>query len=257
MTTQSDKARAFAALHRPGAPLVIYNMWDAGSAIALYKAGAPAMATGSSPLAAAQGYADGQVIPLDLVLTVVGRITACVPVPVSVDFEGGYAVEPAGITANTRRLVEAGAIGVNFEDQVVGGEGLHAIEAQSARIAAVVAAGTAAEVPLFVNARTDLFLKAPAERHADFIPEALARLKAYAEAGASGAFVPGLVDPGLIRAVVEGCVLPLNVMMSPAAPPAAALAALGVARLSHGPFPWRAQMARFAEGWRQEVASLG
>lgn len=257
MTTQSDKARAFAALHRPGAPVVIYNMWDAGSAIALHKAGAPAMATGSAPLAGAQGYADGQKIPLDLVLTLVGRIIACVPVPVSVDFEGGYAVEPAGITANTRRLIDAGAIGVNFEDQVVGGEGLYERSTQCARIAAVVAAGAAAEVSLFVNARTDLFLKAPAERHAELMPEALARLGAYAGAGTSGVFVPGLVDPGLIRAVVEGSALPVNVLMSPAAPPAAALAALGVARLSHGPFPWRTQMASFAEGFRQEVASLG
>lgn len=257
MTTQSDKARAFAALHQRGAPLVIYNMWDPGSAIALHKAGAPAMATGSNPLAAAQGFADGQVIPLDLLLMIAGRITASVPVPVSVDFEGAYATEPAGITANTRRLIETGAIGVNFEDQVVGGQGLHAIEAQCARIAAVAAAGAAAEVPLFVNARTDLFLKTPAERHGEQMAEALARLRAYAGAGASGVFVPGLVDPALIRQVVEGCALPVNVMMSPTAPPAAELAALGVARMSYGPFPWRAQMASFADGWRQAVAALG
>ncbi len=254
MTTQSDKARAFAAMHQPGNPVVIYNIWDAGSSRTVEAAGAPALATGSSPVATAMGYADGEIIPLDTVLMIVARIAASVAVPLSVDFEGGYAVDAATITANTRRVIEAGAIGVNFEDQIVGGTGLHTIAVQSARIAAVLAAGTATGVPLFVNARTDLFLKAPADQHAGLLPEAIERATAYAHAGASGFFAPGLTDPALISALIATTPLPVNLMMSPTAPPAATLAALGAARLSHGPFPWRAQMAALAAGYAAATA---
>ncbi len=257
MPTQSDKARAFAALHQPGNPIVIYNIWDAGSAKTVEAAGAPALATGSSPVASAMGYADGEVVPLDTVLMNVRRIVACISVPLSVDFEGGYAADPGTITANTRRLIDAGAIGVNFEDQIVGGSGVYPVAAQTARIAAVVAAGTAADVPLFVNARTDLFLKAPADQHEGLLAEAINRATAYAKAGASGLFVPGLTDPALISALIATTTLPVNLMMSPSAPPAATLAALGAARLSHGPFPWRAQMAALAAGYAAATAHQG
>jgi 2-methylisocitrate lyase-like PEP mutase family enzyme len=249
MPTQSDKARAFAAMHQPGNPIVIYNIWDAGSAKTVEAAGAPALATGSSPVATAMGYPDGQIIPLETVLMIVRRIVDCVSVPLSVDFEGGYGVDAASITANTARLIAAGAIGVNFEDQIVGGNGLYPITAQTARIAGVVAAGVAADLPLFVNARTDLFLKAPADQHAGLLAEAIERAQAYAKAGATGFFAPGLTDPALISALIATTTLPVNLMMSPNAAPAATLAALGAARLSHGPFPWRAQMAALAAGY--------
>lgn len=254
MTTQSEKARTFAALHQRGNPLVIYNIWDAGSAKTIEAAGAPAVATGSHPVASAMGYADGQVIPLETVLMIVRRIVACVSVPVSVDFEGAYALDAGGITANTSRLIEAGAIGVNFEDQVIGGSGLHGIALQTARIAAVVAAGTATGVPLFVNARTDLFLKSPADQHANLMAEALERAQAYAGAGASGLFIPGLADPALIAALIATTALPVNVFMGPTAAPAATLAALGAARLSHGPGPLRAQMVALTAGYAAATA---
>ena len=249
--TQHDKAAAFRALHQPGTPLVIYNIWDAGSARCVEAAGAPALATGSNPLAASQGYADGQIIPLDLVLMLTARIAACVSVPLSVDFEGGYAEDAGSLAANTRRLIETGAIGVNFEDQIIGGAGLYPIATQSARINAVA---TASEMPLFVNARTDLFLKSPADQHAALLPEAIARAAAYAAAGASGYFVPGLTDPALIGALIRATSLPVNLLISPTAAAPATLAALGAARLSHGPFPWRAQMAALAAGYHAATA---
>lgn len=254
MTTQSQKAAIFAALHQPGNPVVIYNIWDAGSAQTLEKAGAPALATGSAPVAAAQGFADGQVIPLDFALMLVARITASVAVPVSVDFEGGYATDPDQIAKNTTRLIAAGAIGVNFEDQVVGGQGLFTIADQTPRIAAVRKAADAQALPLFINARTDLFLKAPATDHAALLPEALARARAYAGAGASGFFAPGLVDAGLIAALVSGCPLPVNLLKSPTSLGADVLAGLGAARISHGPFPWRKQMAQLVENWQAATA---
>lgn len=254
MTDQSQKATAFATLHQPGNPIVIYNIWDAGSAQTLEKAGATALATGSAPVAAAQGFADGQVIPLDFVLMLVARITASVELPVSVDFEGGYATDPDQIAKNTARLIATGAIGVNFEDQVVGGQGLYSIADQSPRIAAVRQAADAQALPLFINARTDLFLKAPASDHAALLPEAIARAQAYAAAGASGFFAPGLVDASLIAALVAVCPLPVNVLKSPTSLGAGVLAGLGVARISHGPFPWRKQMAELAENWRAATA---
>ena len=254
MPTQSDKARAFAALHIPGNPIVIYNIWDAGSAKSVEAAGAPALATGSHPVAAAMGYADGQVIPLETVLENVRRIVAAVSVPVSVDFEGGYALDAESLTANTSQLIKAGAIGVNFEDQVIGGTGLHAIAVQSARIAAVVAAGTQTGVPLFVNARTDMFLKAPADQHAGLMAEAIERAQAYAAAGAKGFFIPGLHDPALISALIATTPLPVNVFIGPTSAPAATLAALGAARLSHGPGPLRAQMVALTVGYAAATA---
>ncbi len=252
--TQSDKARAFATLHKPGTPVVLFNVWDAGGAVALEKVGAPAIATGSHGVAESLGYGDGEKTPLDDVLYLVRRVTALVAVPVTVDFEGAYAPDPAGVAANVTRLIDAGAIGLNFEDQVIGTKTLHPVEAQAARIAAIRAAGDAREVPIFINARTDLFLKAPADQHAALVPEALARAAAYAAAGASGLFVPGLTDPVLMGAIVRGTALPVNAMASPAQQPPAVLAAAGVARISHGPFPWNAAMAAFVEGWRAATA---
>ena len=225
--SQVDKARAFAERHRPGSPLLLYNIWDAGGAKAIAEAGAKAVATGSWSVAAAQGYPDGQAIPLDLLLRIAERIVATVDLPLTVDFEGGYAEAPEDLAANLARLIATGAVGINFEDQVVGGaqgcEGLYAPEVQCARIAALRRAAEAADLPFFVNARTDLFLKEKDRgKHGDLVSEALERAAAYAEAGASGFFVPGLVDPDLIGAVCEAAGLPVNVMMLSGAPDAQA-----------------------------------
>lgn len=250
--TQAEKARDFAALHVPGNPLVLYNIWDAGGAKAIAKAGAKALATGSWSVAAAQGYADGQAIPLDMALQIVSRIAATVDLPLTVDFEGGYAEAAAEAAANVTRVIEAGAIGINFEDQVVGGSGLHTAEAQSERIAAVRQAAEAAGIPLFINARTDLFLKEKDRgKHEGLIAEAEARAAAYAEAGASGFFAPGLVDPGLIGGLCKAVSLPVNIMMIDGAPATEALAAAGVARVSYGPAPYFEAMARLAERYRE------
>lgn len=247
--TQADKAGTFAALHVKGDPLVLYNIWDAGSAKAVAEAGAAAVATGSWSVAAAQGYPDGESLPLDLLEIIVGRIAATVDVPLSVDFEGGYAAAPDDVARNVSRIVAAGAIGINFEDQVVGGDGsLYGADEQSKRIAAVRRAADAAGVPLFINARTDLFLKQKDHsRHADLMPDALTRAEAYQAAGADGFFVPGLVDPALIETVCGTVSLPVNVMKMPEAPPLAELAGLGVSRISFGPGPYRLSVKAIGE----------
>lgn len=242
MTT--DKAKAFAALHVKGKPLVLYNIWDAGSAKAVAAAGAPALATGSWSVAAAHGYTDGEAIPLNLVETIVARIAATTDLPLSVDFESGYAADANAVARNVRRMLKAGAVGINFEDGKPDGTGLYAIERQTACIAAIRAVADSEGVPLFINARTDFFLQErDGARHKDLMTEATARAHAYAEAGANGFFVPGLADEGLIGEVCASVLLPVNIMAMGSTPPVPRLAALGVSRVSYGPGPYRQAMA--------------
>ncbi|MEO0913473.1 MAG: isocitrate lyase/phosphoenolpyruvate mutase family protein [Pseudomonadota bacterium] len=245
MTTQAEKAQALKALMIPGDPLILYNIWDAGTAKAAAKAGAKAIATGSWSVAAAQGYPDGHEIPLDLLLTITTRIAATCELPLSVDFEGGYATAPADLATNVTSLMRAGAVGINFEDQIVGGEGLHETAAQAKRIEALRAAAEAEHLLLVINARTDLFLKS--KDHGSQIAEAKTRAKAYAEAGATSFFIPGLTDLALITEITEASPLPVNVMAKPGLPPLADLKKAKVARISHGPGPYATAMAAFTE----------
>ncbi len=185
--TQADKARLFSALHVSGDPLILYNIWDAGSARAVAGSGAKAVATGSWSMAAAQGYPDGEAIPLDIVEIVVRKIACSVDVPVTVDLEGAYAVEPEQAAANVARIVRAGAIGVNVEDGVIGRDGLHDVALQCRRIQAIRARSEALGIALFINARTDLFLQAAdAALHVTLLDTATERAQAYTDAGASG-----------------------------------------------------------------------
>ncbi|WP_299771410.1 isocitrate lyase/phosphoenolpyruvate mutase family protein [uncultured Tateyamaria sp.] len=253
--SQADKAAAFAALHIPGTPVVIYNIWDAGTAKAVTGAGAKALATGSWSVAEAQGYPDGENIPLDDLLAIATRIVNSTDLPVSIDFEGGYTADPEPLAANITALIGTGAIGLNFEDQVVGSSDLYPIDTQAARIKAIRAAADAAGVPLFINARTDLFLKAKPDTHATHLVEAKERGAAYAEAGASGFFIPGLTDHGMISDICDASSLPVNVMMRGALSSIAEVAALGVARASYGPGPFAQSMTQVAEGYSAAAAS--
>ena len=243
--TQAEKARLFTSLHRPGNPVVLYNAWDAGSAKAIAEAGAKAIATGSASVAAAHGFHDAEALPLELALANAERVAAAVDLPVTIDFEGAYAVEPEGVAANMAKLAATGAIGCNFEDQVIGGEGLHDVALQALRIRA---ARAAVGPEFFINARTDIFLKAQQDEHDDAkVDAALARAAAYAEAGASGFFAPGLGDLRLLARLCEASPLPINFMAWPGTPPASAIAATGVARISHGPFPYKLAMKALKE----------
>ncbi len=242
-----DKANALRALHISGTPVVLYNIWDAGSAGAVAKAGAKALATGSWSVAEAQGYRDGEALPMEFLLSIVERIVATNALPLSVDFEGGYVVAPEEVTLNVERLISAGAVGLNFEDRVVQGKGLHAVDAQSARVKAVRDAADHTGIPIVINARTDLFLQSKPEDHASHIAEALERAHAYAEAGGDSFFVPGLSDPDLIQSVCSDSPLPVNVMLRDVAAQVAPLAALGVGRISFGPTPYAVAMKGITE----------
>ena len=246
--SQADRAQVFADLHRKGNPVILFNIWDAGSAKAVADAGAKALATGSWSVAGAQGYEDGEALPLDMLERIVKRITATSALPLSVDFEGAYAEAPGDVGQNIARIIATGAVGVNFEDQKIGGEGLYPEAKQADRISAARAAAENAGLPFFINARTDLFLKEPdPANHPRLMEEALARAKAYAAAGASGIFMPGLKSPELIMRAADEISLPLNILIMPGAPARQEMAALGVARISYGLGPWSGMMAWVTE----------
>jgi 2-methylisocitrate lyase-like PEP mutase family enzyme len=240
----TDKRTAFAELHKPGEPLLLYNVWDVGSAKAVAAAGAPALATGSHSLAGCQGFADGETIPFNLFLDCTRRIVQSVDVPVTADFEGGFAADAARVRDHAQYLAETGVVGCNFEDQEIGGTGLHPIEHQAARIAAVVESG------LWVNARTDVFLKVWRSDKANdrsLLGETMERAAAYAEAGAHSLFVPGATDRDLIAEICQRSPLPVNILMLDGTPDWRALADAGVARVSWGGAPWRVAMQALSE----------
>lgn len=245
MTTQAEKLKQFAGLHAGKTPLVLVNIWDPGSARTVAAAGAAALATGSASVGGALGYGDKEAVPLEVVLAHSARIAASVELPVSVDFEAGYAAAPEAMAENVRQLVETGVVGMNLEDGYPArdGEGIRPLDQATARLRAARAAADSVLQGFWINARTDICLQAKPETHGAVIADVIARGKAYAEAGASSFFVPGLKDTGLIREVCAASRLPVNVMLGPDAAGFGTLAAAGVRRISYGPHPWRAAMA--------------
>src|SRR5215469_16674710 len=153
---QTEKARRFAELHVKGAPLVLFNAWDAGSAKSIVAAGAQAIATSSWSIAEAHGYRDGEAIPIELAEQIIARITATIDVPVTVDFEGGYSEDDGELADNASRLLDLGVSGINFEDRILKGSGLYDIDRQARRVAVIRKAADQKGVALFINARTDL-----------------------------------------------------------------------------------------------------
>lgn len=239
MITQIERANLLKSLHIKGDPLILFNIWDAGSAQALQEIGAKVIATGSWSVAAAHGCDDGEKLPFDLVLANLNRIIASVNLPVTIDLEGGYGQDPAEVHTNVEKVIEAGAVGINFEDQIIGGSGMYSIEEQSMRIKAVRAAALKASIPIFINARTDIFLKANVANHnVDQLDEAIRRANAYAESGANGFFVPGLCDANHIKKLCELSPIPINIMVLSDMLSSRKLADLGVARISYGPSPY-------------------
>lgn len=244
-----SKYDIFARLHVPGDPLVIFNIWDAGSARAVAEAGAKAIATGSWGVAEAQGYKDGQTFPFELALENCRRIVSVTDLPVSIDMEAGYGATPEDVARSAARVAEAGAVGVNLEDRAPGETALLPVADAAARVAAVAGAG------LWVNARTDVYLgKKPEDYTPAMIDEVILRAEAYATAGAGSLFVPFLGDHPTIAAICERSSLPVNVLWAPGRGTKAELAALGVARISYGHGPWAAAMAWLGEQARAAFA---
>ena len=254
MSSQSDLAHQFHALHKKGDPVILFNIWDAGSAQVVTGAGAKALATGSAPVAMAMGFVDGENTPLDLMLANLARITSAVDIPVTADIEGGYGAEPSKVTTTLSGAIDAGAVGCNFEDQIVGTNNLYDIADQVPRISAARKACDDLKVDAYINARTDIFLKAKRDTHNDqMLDDALERAKAFEQAGASGFFAPGLADENLIARLCENTALPVNIIALPGVPDTKTLASLGVARISYGPVPYRKMTAWLEEQAKQAL----
>ena len=219
---------------RPGDPVILYNAWDAGSAKAVAEAGAKAIATGSPRSPPRTASTTARSVPLELALANAERVVAAVDLPVTIDFEGGYAVDPDAGGRNMTRLAATGAIGCNFEDQVVGGEGLHPIElqcradrgdprARSATTSSSTPAPTSSSRPRSMTRRWST----PRSSAAGPMPKP----------GPAASSCPGLADLRLLARICSASPLPVNFMAFPGAPPKAEWASAGVARISHGPFP--------------------
>jgi 2-methylisocitrate lyase-like PEP mutase family enzyme len=250
----ANKAERFRALHTPGNPIVLFNVWDAGSALSVAKAGARAIATGSWAIAAANGYEDGEAISRELLLDIVKRITRIIDLPVSVDLESGYGEAPEAVAETISLSIEAGAIGCNLEDSYPANGSLRTIDESTARVKAARHAADQRCANYFINARTDVFFqKAASEHNSSLVWEALARAHAYAEAGADGIFVPGLVDLSLIAELTATSPLPVNVMRMGDTPAVREFANAGVARISHGPYPYTLAMSALETAAREVV----
>jgi methylisocitrate lyase len=257
MTTISQKAEAFHALHVRGRPFVLLNIWDPGSATAVAAGGAPAIATGSWSVASAHGYRDGEKVPLDLVLDNLRRIVAATTLPVSVDLESGYGADADAVASTVVRAIEAGAIGCNLEDSHPADGTLRDIDVQVQRLRAARAAADVHGQRFFINLRTDVFFRKGVPHDAAAVAQALERARAYADAGADGFFVPGLNDAALIEQIASASPLPLNIMVMAATPPLDVLARCGVARVSHGPGTYANAMQQLQALARATYAATG
>jgi 2-methylisocitrate lyase-like PEP mutase family enzyme len=227
-STVASRRRAFRALHGGPAILVLPNAWDVISARVYEEAGFPAVATSSAGLANSLGYADGNVLDIELHLATLERLVRALDVPLSADVESGYAADTASLAAFVRRLAATGVAGYNLEDIRDEGE-LYEVDVARER----VGAAREAAPDLFLNARTDVYLAQIGPQETRF-ERTVERLHAFAEAGADGVFVPGVADAETIGKLAAAAPLPLNVLAGPQVPDAAALQRLGVHRVSVG-----------------------
>ena len=257
MTTQLELAVRFRALHDPAAPLALANAWDAASARLVAAAGAPAVATTSAGVAWGLGAADGDRLDRDAALALIERVVAAVDVPVTADIESGFGAAPADVAETVARVLAAGAVGVNIEDAHStpgAATPLRPAEEQAERLAAARAAAESAGIPLYLNARVDVYLRGVGEESGR-LAETLRRSRIYLEAGASGVFVPGVADPELIGELAAGIDAPLNVLVGPGSPAVPELGKLGVARASLGSAVAEAAYAQVDRAARELLAT--
>ena len=251
MTNDQQKAKteAFRVLHQ-GKILILPNAWDAASARIIQRAGSSAIATTSAGIAFTLGYPDGQRISREEMLSVVARIAKAVKLPVTADVEAGYGDRPEDAARTARDVLDAGAVGMNLEDAT--GDPQHPLLDLALQVERVKAAR---ELPIVLNARTDVYLLAvgtPEKRY----DEALRRLAAFRDAGADCVFVPGLRDASIIGRLVKDLQCPVNILAGPGSPCVPELQKLGVARVSVGSAAMRATLGllgRIAE----ELSSAG
>jgi 2-methylisocitrate lyase-like PEP mutase family enzyme len=259
-TEQREQAERFRRMHdrRQGAPmLVLPNVWDAASARVIELAGFPAIATTSSGMAAALGYADGQRMQRQTMLDAIERITRVVSCPVSADFEAGYGDSLAERVASVREVIATGVVGVNIEDTLPGQAGkLAETAAQVELIAALRVLARELDIPFVINARVDIFLRGVGAPEVRF-EQAVERANAYLRAGADCAYPIGWLDADTIGRLVAAINGPINIMGGARSPTLPELSQLGVARVSLAGGVMRAALGHIRAIARELLATGG
>jgi 2-methylisocitrate lyase-like PEP mutase family enzyme len=241
---QKDKAVQFRQLHSGPQILVLPNAWDAASARIFEQAGFPAVATTSSGVAASLGYPDGQRISRDMLVESVACMTRVVECPITVDIEAGFGSTIEEVLQTVRAIIAAGAVGINIEDSTKGQErALVDVSFQVELLKAIQETASSLDVPLVVNARTDVFLLQVGDPHSR-LEQAVQRANEYRQAGADCLFPIGVSDASTIASLVQAINGPVNILAGSFSPSIAELALLGVARVSFGSGAMRAVLAR-------------
>lgn len=248
-TERSDiaaKATALTELHAAPEILQVVNVWDVISARTVADVpGTRALATASHSIAASLGYDDGENIPLEEMITAVGRIAAATGLPVSADLEAGYG-DPED---TVRRAIGVGIVGANIEDQ------MRPLADAVAQMEAAMKAGQSEGIDFVLNARTDAFVKAGDRDPAEVLADAVERGKAFLEIGATNVFVPGLLDEHAVSTLVEAFgPQRLSVINVPGSLAPSRLQELGVARISYGPWTQRVALTALADAARELLA---
>lgn len=231
---QQQKALRFHRLHQEGL-LVLPNIWDALGAALVEDAGYPAVATASAAVSLTHGYNDGEAVPFSELLSTVRAIVRCTSLPVTVDAESGYAQTLNNLKENIHALLRTGAVGINIEDYHHKQQRLYTTEEQCGRIRQIINAANEYGVSLFINARTDVYLKGKGANEETRLQEVISRVQAYRQAGAHCLFLPGMVREQDLKRVVHILNCPVNVLALPGLPGLERLQAIGVRRLSLGP----------------------
>jgi len=232
---QQQKAKQFRDLHHSGRLLILPNIWDPLGALLLENLEFPAVATASASVAFSNGYDDGEKIPFNTLLTLLKRITAKVNIPVSADVESGFATDEVVLKKNMIQLIETGIVGINIEDTEKKTSSLLALEVQCERIKAIREVAKEMDIPLFINARTDVYIRGKLDTDDAKYKETLKRGLAYKAAGADCFYPITLTSRDYIKKLIEQLEMPVNVVTMSGLPELAVLNEIGVARLSLGP----------------------
>ena len=231
----TDKANLFKSLHHNNKILVLPNIWDPLGAILLESLGYAAVATASAAIALSNGYADGENISFKELLLILKKIVRSVKIPVTADIESGYASNIVMLEENIKQLIDAGISGINIEDSAHDDSNMISITAQCEKISCIKNTALQMGVPLFINARTDVYLKANNLSAEEKLVETIRRGNAYKDAGANGFYPIVLTEKESMKSIVKEVGLPVNILLLPGIPDFEILQTIGIARISLGP----------------------
>lgn len=254
--SQPAKARALLDLHHNGRLLILPNVWNPIGARMLAAKGYSAVATASAAIAEAFGYSDGEQLKLDTMLDIIGRIVRSVDLPVSADFEAGYSDTITGLQENISRLLDTGAVGINFEDSWDDSRYLRPIAEQVERIKAIREVAERRGVHLVINARADSFFAEGFSSEADRLEDVVTRLNAYAQAGADCVYPVGRGDRETLTLLRKRINAPINVLATPKTIRLDELQAAGINRVSFGPYLFRSLLAKLS-AMQEEILQMG